>query len=431
MQYQGIDGRTRAGLFLSITFSIAFAFSFNASAQQQSATGSAEATCTAVATDEISQHLHRAYTVVGHAQTQSALNTLLSDRPGAPQGCPITDKLLSEIAALQFQLGENTSAEQTISEALRSKSIPDDYAPSIGVDHFILGDICVIRGEYSKAELEFKNAIRIISHFGRSQSAALSRIYQDLGMLYMRLGDLRSAESALQQSLEADKQAPHELPERTLLTKDVLMHLRYRQGRLTEATQMLRNLIADYGDDSAIPQHFRAHLYRDSGEVLVAAKKPDEAVEHLRKCLLLTENESQEPESSIVYVMLTGAYLLQKNVVQAEQAAHEAYDRSQRFERDFPQNAAMACGTYGAVLNTKKQWAQARPLLAHALEISKERATQVQVLQHLIEADHNLHQRQEERQMRRRLKQLLEAAPREPATQHTVDVMAFNSTGSH
>ena len=430
MKYQVIESRIRLALLLPITFSFALTFPVNAFAQQGSTPRSAEPTCATAPTEEISQHLRTAYQVSGIAATQSALTALIGDRKSARPGCPITDKLLSEIAVLQFQLGQNSAAEQTLAEALRSKSTPDDYVTSIGVDHFILGSIRVIHGDYHKAEFEYKDAIRILNHFGRAQSSSVSRVYQDLGMLYMRMGDLRSAESALQQAIEAQKQAPTELPERAVLIQDVLVHLRYRQGRLTEATKLLQRLVADHGENPAIPRHIRAHLYRDSGEMLIAAKKPDEAVEHLRKCLLLSEDERQQPESSVVFVVLTGAYLSQKNLVEAEKAANEAYERSQHFERDFPQNAAMAYGAYGAVLNMKKQWGQARPLLARAVDLSKERATQVYALQQLVEADHNLHERKEEHQMKRRLKQVLEDVPGEPSRQHTIDVMAFNAAGS-
>jgi tetratricopeptide (TPR) repeat protein len=272
--------------------------------------------------------------------------------------------------------------------------------------------------------------VKDLNSIEKTDPVTLARVYEDMTLLYTRVGDFGSAERTIEKAVEL-KQRTAASHSDMLLLQDTLVHLRFREGRLTEAAQLLDKITEQYGDDPRISTTLRAHVYRDSGEVAIFTKSADIAVARLRKALSISDGKYATPEYATVLMLLSQAYAADDNLQEAQAMAAEAYHRALGFQENFPEDAAMITGAYGAILNKQKQWTDARENLAHALALSKDRDTRMDIIHCLLEADHHLHEKQEESTLRRELKQLVAAAPREPMRENTMDIMAFTRSPSH
>lgn len=360
------------------------------------------------------------------ANLRRSVDTLIADRAAIAGGCASRASLSTQIAILQYRLGDLASAEKTISESLEEESLAHrERSEGAALNHYMLAGVYKVRGAFRQAEAEYTKAAEIFSNLQPGKPRALARVYGDMAAMYADRGDMRSAEAAMQKSL-ASENAGAGGTAGSVGTRDALVHLAYRRGHLSEALDLLHSMIQDFGENQTISRELRAHMYRDEGELLVAARRPDEAPEPLRKSLSLTDPGTKTPDYAIALAMLSQAYELQKNWPQAEASLQEASKRSAVFETDFPQDAGKILASYGILLSARKRWSDARPVLLHAASLSEtDRNVESAVLQSLIQADHHLHERGEERAMKEKLK-TLGSGPADPARENTIDVLAFN-----
>ena len=436
--YTATRTNTRADLFY-ITVSTATiavlvlltAFSA-ARAETVSAPPFTGAPCHAPIDQEIEAHLRAATSQNNLADLHRSVDALLADRKAVPEGCAARAELSTQIAFFQYRMGDLLSAEKTIGESLAEESLTHhESSGNSGLNHFMLAGVYKVRGDYAKAELEYNKAVEIFSSQQPAKPRALARVYGDMAAMYADRGDMKSAEAALQKSLASETPSNGASATGSIGTRDALVHLAYRRGRLTDALEMLQSMIRDFAEDHSIARELRAHMYRDEGEVLVASHRPAEATEPLRKSLLLTDSTINTPDYAIALAMLSQAYILQKNWTQADEALKEASGRSAGFEKNFPQDAGKILASYGIFLGSQKRWNDSRPLLLRAAPLTEsEKDVESAVLQNLIQADHHLHEKEEERAMREKLKSLGSSQPN-PARENTVDVLAFNGGGPH
>lgn len=378
---------------------------------------------------EILRDLHSAATVERAAEIQTFIRTLMADRGAFGTDSPSYLHISTEIAVLQFRVGHIEDAERTISDVLNSGAAHRmSNSSDVGLNHFMLASIRTMRADFASAEREYRLALGILKRIGPSQNTAVARVYSDMAIMYMRTNDFRSAEICLKNSLGAESGPGAAAPAEVFLRRDTILHLQYWRGRTTDAAETLRNLFHDYAQNSAIPRYLRAHLYRDSGELSIMTGKYQEAVDRLRLCLSLSDPEMPTPDYALELMTLGDAYSLQNDWADAHQVLQQAWTRSGEFEHNYPSQAGAVGVAYGAVLNREKHFSEARPVLQHALElVQTEPELQVKGINFLIAADHHLHERREERRLRKRLALLEQRPQRDPIRDNTVDVMSFNS----
>ncbi len=430
MQYRSGAHRVRAAGTMAVAITILIGFTATVEGQEKPLP--LPRSCSPIADTHTETDILSAASASSLPQMCGSLLKLASDREYVALDCPYRERILTEIAVLQFRTGDLSGAEKTISEALNSEpNTSFDYSRSLGIQHFILATIRNSRGDYEKAQAEYATAASILDRLGPQEATAVDRIYEEMSMTYLRMGDLQSAEITLQKSLARQKNSSEFSVQKVLATRDSLMHLRYRQGRISDALKMLQTMLADYSDNIAVSSQLRAHLYRDRGEMALATHDLDGAVEHLKKSLSLLDQNGKTPDAALVLAMLGETYTARKDMSAAENAMAEAYNRSKAFEANFPEDAGSICEAYAALLTTQKRWSDARPLFLHTLEIAKDDNTRLASLQHLVKVDHHLRNTEEEMQMRDELKRAARKTPAQPEVQHTVDVLAFSSSSTH
>ena len=352
---------------------------------------------------------------------------LLADRTSIPPGCSKRDALLTAIGLLQLRVGDPGSAQQSIEGALESAKQNETEASALaGFGHFLLGSIANMHADHAKAVREFTQSVSILKRSGPSAAPSVSRAYQDLALTYFHERDLSSGEAALQSALRYARMT-NMRPDQAFVIRDTLLHIRCAQGRRTEAENLVQSMIEDYGENKAIASHRRAHLYSDAATMSTAGHRREDAIQQSRKSLALLDPTLSTPEYALALTTLAQAYDAGKRREVSKDLLAEAYRRSDSFQHTFPADAARISVFYGKVLCKENQWSRARMLFLSALSKLDDVELRRNTLRMLVEADHQLHQREEEASTRRELKALVDAEQQEVASGNTVDVLDFNA----
>ncbi len=241
--------------------------------QQQQAKLQTQA-CTAETEKRIDADIRIAFQMRNENDYQRALNLLLADRDAALPGCRSRERLFSQIAVTQFRMGNLAASERTVRDILASTSHRQhpDSSPETGLAHFLLAGIYSFRADYASAEREYQSALKIMLSLGHAQMVSVAQIYGDMALLYLRTGNIRASEAALQNSIAAEKNCDAVPLQASILRRDALIHIHYHAGRLTQALNASDELVRDHGEDPSLPLALRAHLFRDRGELALAAR---------------------------------------------------------------------------------------------------------------------------------------------------------------
>lgn len=407
--------------------SFAFLLSFTAvSAVALEAPGAGSEPACGAYRATVDGHLRSAYAATAADQMQSAIAELERDLQSAPAGCDLRSGILGEIAFLQFRVGDITDAEDSIRKARRlTPAAFSSDSNSAGALHFLLATVSCSRGDYGQAEREYKAAAAVLARRGKPQALALSRVYQDMALMYMRMHDLRSAERAMQKSLAVESSLPAVSPQALLVARDTIVHLRYQQGRVSEASELISDLVQTYGEDAAVDRHLRAHIRRDYGEMLLILHKPQLAEQQLQMSLALFDPRVDLASSAEVLSDVGQAYAMQDRFADAERVLGSAYAETKKFHGTFVDEAASISANYGRVLVKMRRWSDAQHVLEQALHLTHDGKLQLYTLKDLLLADKHLHDRSDLAGLRRQLRSLELAAAENPVQRDTVDVLAF------
>lgn len=361
----------------------------------------------------------------------AALHVLQSNLSNLGSGCSIRAAMLTEKAGIDLRLGQVHEAAQAGTKALDLEYGDNtSQARERGMDEYILASADAAEGQNTKAEREYLLAAQTLSKAGASEAINVARIYSDLAVLYVRSGDVRSAELYMQKALHSERSAPNPDKLEQFARLDALAHLEYLKGRLSDALRTTKELIGSYGTDSSIDATLRAHLYRDYAQLCVSTHKFDEGIEYLNHSLDLQLKGSGAPPQELAFswAFLARIHILRKQFDAAEAALIKAQNRIQPFQHDFPEDAAIVAETYGILLNLESRWTEARAQLQLARQLAGSAPDlglmKLEDLQALAYVDHRLHKKREEKQVRVELKSL-RARGRSAWKPDTVDVLTL------
>ena len=232
---------------------------------------------------------------------------------------PDLDVPWRRLALLYAAQGQWAEAERVLEHALEQRPGNDDL-------RLLMGDMCAAGGAY----------LRALEHYRRVRRPRRGRVAYRLGLVHMRLGDMRMAECELRRALELDPRQPefHESLGEVLIARrlfpDAVKHLRAStrldQFRASSHRLLGVALLARYRLAEALEEFTQAvdidpddaEAWRRCAEVLMRLRRHREAEYYLGRALTL------DPKSAETSALLGSLRLQCGEVVQAREAFDEA-----------------------------------------------------------------------------------------------------------
>jgi tetratricopeptide (TPR) repeat protein len=391
----------------------------------------AEPQCSPAADETALRAYAEAHKLQQRGDYHKALEILDSVAAVTPDTCKPKTTVLSLMATVYIDMSNFDEALSITGSSLaighKNKTITPDTE---GLDHFLRAGIYCNRNNFTVAESEYNLAASSFASMGAIGTIALARVYSDVAGMYIKLGEYRNAEIALNRSLDAEQQSAVVPAEEYVLRLDSLVHLLYRRRKLTEAERSMGHLVEAYGDNPQISVHLRAHLYRDRGEVHVFAADYAGGKKDLQRCLSILNGRNTEPDGARALAVLAELDVRENNIKAAEAKFEEATARIQPIASNFPEDAVEIATVYSAFLNQHRHWAHAREKLLNAARMCDnggiDNVTAVQCYRLLAEADRHLRNHTEEKQLRTKLN-ALQRGEQPDSQQQTVDVIALRA----
>ena len=361
-----------------------------------------------------------------------ALRSLKSKLDALDATCDARPAILSRMAAYQFQLRDfdaatdSSVAALSVADAERKLSFEE-----IGLTHFMLGAIYNARGRYADSVRENVKAAQSFARSGKQNAGRVARIYSDVALLEINMGDLRSAERYLNKSSAIAESSDTISDTDKFLVLDAVAHFEYERGRLTDADRTLNKIVGLYGSSTAISPSLRAHLYRDCGEVSIATGNLDQALDQLQKSTALARAEPAPGTLALSLSMLGSVYLQLGQLNSAEHLFREACDSVDQYADEVPVNAAIVYAVYGNYLHSCRRWRESRTHLQRALQLAQEGGKDERIkancLAKLADAAHHLHIKDEEKSMRSQAKAMAAGFRHSTDGALTVDLLTLKA----
>jgi hypothetical protein len=174
--------------------------------------------------------------VVASAPHEPAAAPVIGTGSGAQVNAPTTppaDQAISLTRAAADSLRKNRYGEaKRLSE--RALDTSTQLPPRlVGLNEYVIGTAFNAMGQDTKAVRAYEAAVSGFNADGPASSPDLAYVYCDLAMTFIRTGNIRSAERTLNQSASVSAAgARGKLVQ--FMRRDVLAHLQYSQGRLSD-----------------------------------------------------------------------------------------------------------------------------------------------------------------------------------------------------
>jgi Tfp pilus assembly protein PilF len=373
--------------------------------------------------------IERAYKLENAGHPEQGLQVLNDDARSAGS-CSFQTRVYTQIGRLELRMGDFKAARGASEEALRLHALkPVLGCEETGLNYFIIADSRSGVGEFAEAELSYKQAARVFETCGGHAEVLVARVYSDLAMIYVNERNLKAAEQAIEKSLAAEKRTANPDRMEEILGQQSLAHVKYQQGRISEALGTTKDLVNRYGADDALNPALRGSLYDDYGELCIQQGKLAEAAESLNMSATLKAKCPGRTGVAKTLARLAWVHTLLKQFDDAENTLKDAEGRlsGPAGEQD-PLEAAIVAETYGAFLNARQQWKDARTNLLNALASGNSGPAFAEIhaaaLLQLAEADHHLHRKQEEKKSRNQAR-LLQASFANAYASRVVDVTSL------
>ncbi len=385
--------------------------------------------CSAQAAARASGGIQRAYKLEKAGQAEQALQ-VLNDDTRSLGSCSLLARVYTQIGRLELRMGDFEAASGASQEALRLHALKPALAcEETGLNYFVIADSRSGVGEFAEAELSYKQAAHVFESCGGHAEVLVARVYSDLAMVYVNERNLKAAEQAIEKSVAAEKSTANPDRMEEILGQQSLAHIKYLQGRVSEALGTTRDLVNRYGGDDALNPALRGSLYDDYGELCTQQGKLAEAAEALNMSATLKAKCPGRTGVAKTLARLAWVHTLLKQFDDAENTLNDAEGRlSGPAGRQDPLEAAIVAETYGAFLNTRQQWNDARAKLLNALASGNSGPAFAEIhaaaLLQLAEADHHLHRKKEERESRNQAR-LLQASFADSYASRVVDVTSL------
>jgi eukaryotic-like serine/threonine-protein kinase len=207
---------------------------------------------------------------------------------------------------------------------------------SVGLWRLTMGRALTAARRYAEAEAQLRASIAILTSAQAEHQSGARRAQSALGFVLLRLGQLDEADTLL--AAERDKPALRAID--TALAALRLGMLRHAQGRSTEALGLLAGATNTLARSSAPIDH--ASALRATGDVLLAAGRPAEALVTLKQAQTLLEKKRpmMSPDLADVMASLSRTQLALGDFQAASASANQAvafwagFDPDNRDARD-------------------------------------------------------------------------------------------------
>jgi tetratricopeptide (TPR) repeat protein len=249
-------------------------------------------------------------------------------------------------------------------------------------------------------------------------------------MVYVQQRDLKSAERAIETSLDTEKQGGKVDPRQAILVADTLSHMEYQRGRISEATANTRELLNKYGTDDKIPNPLRAHLYEDYATLCMQQNNISEAVKYFTVSVGLQREAPVQSTLARTLALLARAQIAANQLDDARQTVTEAVAK-EGLVHENPIDDAVVSESYGEYLIARRRWDEARTAFKTTLSYGSTSPAfanvHIEALQQLAEADHHLHLKKEEKSSRKEAR-MLEAGLQFPGANAVVDIATLKNS---
>ncbi|MBV8571301.1 MAG: hypothetical protein JO319_11850 [Acidobacteriaceae bacterium] len=425
--------------FILFSFAVAFMFIAGsvcadaADVKAPTALAQTGADCSAAQSAMYSQSQESAQKAEANGNIGLALEQLKTSA-AALGSCRLQARAEVQIGRLELREGHFGAAEATAQHAL----LIDSAAPALmpvdrGLAHFVLASAYAGSGQYRNAAAAYLQSAHFFESCGPQGASLTARVYSDLSVMYAQAHQLKEADEAMAKSMAAGRNTATLDPVDDILMTDTESHIDYQEGKVSEALNRIKLLLSKYGNKPAISATLRAHLYEDYGSLCSEAGKLDDAVEFFKVSVGLRAISAVATGMPRTLALLARVQILQHQYDQAMETLQNAKRRVETLADGNPFDAAVVSEIYGSLLIAKQQWSDARTELLHTLSMAPSSAAFTNVraaaLQQLITADHHLHLRNEEKQVRKQAREV-EAQLVYPGSGNVVDVLTLTASYS-
>lgn len=235
------------------------------------------------------------------------------------------------------------------------------------------GHYLLERAQYPQVEVLFKKALAIRSHVLPDGHLGRAESLYELGVLYINQGKFADAETSIMQSLELLARSYETGHPAVVMARNTLAEVYYQEGRYEEAESIFLNVLRErmltYGEKHALV----GTTFECLGQVYETWGRHEDAEYAFRRALEISEHALGAKHPSVVHIRheLADLYMRQTLYDQAESLLQETLQGHEqgRVIGASELDTADALRVQGLVHLKQKHYAQAAPLLEHALEI--------------------------------------------------------------